>query len=194
MLVVNKTINNLLGQTAINSENQQITINHIFSDNHNLDVYKFKHSGELRDVEIKEVEKMLQCQSDSRGFFLYHCPNCGDFKVIHLGCNSRVCTHCGKKYADKWAARLARNTFDVTHRHVVMTIAAELRSFFKEHRVLFKILMDCAITAISDMMHWKLGRKVAPGVVVVIHSYGKAMNINPHIHCLVTEGGFRYKG
>lgn len=194
MLVVNKTINNLLGQTAINSENHLITINHIFSDNHNWDVYKFKHRGGLRDVEVKEVEKMLQCQSDSRGFFLYHCPNCGDFKVIHLGCNSRVCTHCGKKYTDKWAARLARNTFDVTHRHVVMTIAEELRPFFKGHRELFRILMDCAITTISNMMRWRLGRKVTPGVVVVIHSYGKAMGFNPHIHCLVTEGGFRYNG
>ena len=194
MLYVNPTLDNTLGQTHINPEPKQITINHIFSDNHNWDVYKFKHSDELREVEINEVEKMLQCQDDSRGYFLYHCPNCGNVKVIHLGCNSRVCTHCGKKYTDKWAGRLARRTFDVTHRHVVMTIAEELRPFFNENRKLFKILIDCAITAISDMMSWKLGRKVTPGAVVVIHSYGKDMGFNPHIHCLVTEGGFRYNG
>jgi len=39
---------------------------------------------ELRGVEVKEVEKMLRCQNDSRGYFLYHYPNCGNVKVIHL--------------------------------------------------------------------------------------------------------------
>lgn len=192
MFFVNQTLNNTLGQTSINLESKGVTINQIFSDNQNWNVYRFKHIDELREVEVEEVEKMLQCQDDSRGYFLYHCPNCGDVKIIHLGCNSRVCTHCGKKYTDKWAERLARRTFDVTHRHVIMTIAEELRPFFEKHHELFKILMDCAITAISDMLSWTLDRRVTPGVVVVIHTYGKDMKFNPHIHCLVTEGGFRY--
>lgn len=191
---MNQTLTDILGQTSINPDYHRITINQIFSDNHNWDVYKFKHIDEIREVEIKEVEKMLRCQDDSRGYFLYYCSNCGDVKIIHLGCNSRVCTHCGRKYTDKWAERLARRTFDVTHRHVVMTIAEELRPFFKEHHELFKILMDCAIDAISDMMSWTLDRRVTPGVIVIIHSYGKDMKFNPHIHCLVTEGGFRYNG
>lgn len=69
-----------------------------------------------------------------------------------------------------------------------------MRHFFKEYRELFKILMDCAIDAISDMVSWTLDREVTLGVVVVIHSYGKDMKFNPHIHCLVTEGGFSYNG
>lgn len=194
MFFVNQTLTDILGQTSINPDYHRITINQIFSDNHNWDVYKFKHSNEIREAEVKEVEKMLRCQNDSRGYFLYYCPNCGDVKIIHLGCNSRVCTHCGKKYTDKWAERLARRTFDVTHRHVVMTIAEELRPFFKKHRELFRILMDCAIDAISDMMSWTLDKKLTPGVIVIIHSYGKDMKFNPHIHCLVTEGGFQYNG
>ncbi len=40
---------------------QQMTINYIFSDNHNWDVYRYNHRGELRSVEIDEVEKMLRC-------------------------------------------------------------------------------------------------------------------------------------
>ncbi|ODS38062.1 MAG: hypothetical protein A7316_08625 [Candidatus Altiarchaeales archaeon WOR_SM1_86-2] len=170
----------------------RITINHIFTHNSNWEVYKHKHLDELREVEIKEIEKMLQCQNNPRGYFVYACPNCGEVKIIHFGCNSRICTHCGKKYADKWAENLAKNTFDVPHRHCVMTIAEQLRPIFKEYReCLLKILMDCAITAISDMMEWKLGREVTPGVVVVIHTYGKDMKFNPHIHALVTEGGFK---
>ena len=91
----------------INSTAQKrITINHIFSHNHNWDVYRHAHKDELRDVEIKEVEKMLNC--DKLGFRLFSCPNCGEFELVHFGCNSRLCTHCGKRYTDNWANAVAR--------------------------------------------------------------------------------------
>jgi len=168
------------------------TLNHIFSDNHNWDVYKFGHRGMLREVEIDEVERMLTC--GDRGFRVFACPNCDEVKVIHFGCNSRVCTHCGKKFTDKWAEDIARKTFDVKHRHGVLTIPAELRPFFKKNRKLLKVLMDCAIKAISDVMKWKLHKGVIPGVIVVLHTYGKDMKFNPHIHALITEGGFKNNG
>ena len=194
MFFVNQTPDNTLGQASINPAYHRITINQIFSDNHNWDVYKLEHSGELREVEIKEVEKMLSCQDDSRGYFLYQCPNCSDVKVIHLGCNSRVCTHCGKKYTDKWAKQLAGRTFDVAHRHVVLTIAEQLRSVFMSQRKLLKVLMDSSIGAISTLMKWQLGQDVRPGIVAVLHTYGNDLKSNSHVHCLVTEGGFTPKG
>jgi len=191
---VTQTPDNTLGQTSINPECQRVTIHQIFSENHNWDVYKFKHSDELREVEVREVEKMLQCQDDSRGYFLYRCSNCGDVKVIHFGCNSRVCTHCGKKYTDKWAKQLAERTFDIAHRHVVLTIPEQLRLVFQKQRKLLKILMDSSIGAISTLMRWQLGRDVTPGIVAVLHTYGNDLKFNSHVHALVTEGGFTSDG
>lgn len=171
---------------------KQITINHIFSDNHNWDIYRYRHRDELRSVEIAEVEKMLSCTE--HGYRLFSCSGCGEVMVIHFGCNSRVCTHCGKRFTDQWADSIARKTFDVKHRHVVLTIPEELRSVFYEDRTLLKVLMDCAITTISNVMEWKLNYRAVPGIVVVLHTYGKDMKFNPHLHCLVTEGGFKNNG
>ena len=171
---------------------KQITINHIFSHNHNWDVYQFKHLDELRPVEIEEVEKMLTCGEE--GYHLYQCPGCDEFELVHFGCNSRVCTHCGKRFTDRWADSNARKTFDVKHRHVVLTIPEELRPVFYEDRTLLKVLMDCAINTVSDVLEWKLNYKAIPGVIVVLHTYGKDMKFNPHLHCLVTEGGFKNNG
>lgn len=175
----------------INSS-QQITINHIFVDNHNWDVYRYRHRDELRSVEIAEVEKMLSCAE--HGYRLFECSGCGEVMVVHFGCNSRICTHCGKRFTDQWAESIARKMFDVKHRHVVLTIPEELRSVFYDDRTLLKVLMDCAITAISNVMEWKLKFKAVPGIVVVLHTYGKDMKFNPHLHCLVTEGGFKNNG
>ncbi len=173
---------------------KSITINHIFSDNHNWDAYKLRHRSEVRSVEVAEVEKMLVCQSDANGYFVYYCPRCKENKIVHFGCNSRVCTHCGKRFADQWAKSVAVKLFDVTHRHCVFTIPDSLRSIFREDRVLLKELMDCCISAVAKMMVSKLGRNVKPGLVVVLHTFGKDMKFNPHLHCLVAEGGIKSKG
>jgi len=139
-------------QVDLEGHKPSLTLNHIFSDNHNWDVYKFKYEEVLREVEIEEVNRMLTC--GDKGFRVFTCPNCGEMKVIPFGCNSKVCTHCGKKFADKWAENIARKTFKVKHRHGVLTIPSELRSVFKEDRELLKIFMDSAIKAISDVMEW----------------------------------------
>lgn len=178
--------------SADNKPCERITINHIFSDNHNWDIYEFKHRGDLREVEVKEVRKMLEC--GEKGFKVYQCPKCGELKVIPFGCNSRICTHCGKVFTDEWSDEIARKTFDVKHRHVVLTIQEELRPIFKADRKLLKVLMDCAILAIAQVMKWTLGKEVTPGVIAVLHTYGKDMKWNPHVHALVTEGGFKRDG
>jgi ribosomal protein L32 len=180
-------------QTPINVETQEninpskLTINYIFSHNHNWDVYKLKHK-ELSNYVIEEVERMLTC--GERGYCVYECPQCGEIKIIHFGCNSRICTHCGKHFTDKWADGIARKTFNVKHRHVVLTMPDVLWPLFYENRKLLKPLMDSAITAIANVMEWKLHHKATPGIIAVLHTYGKDLKFNPHLHCLVTEGGF----
>ena len=173
---------------------KSITINHIFLDNHNWGVYRYKRALELREVEIVEVEKMLHCQDAGSGYFVFHCPDCNENKIVHLGCNSRVCTHCGKHFTDKWAAQVASHMYNVVHRHCVFTIPDILWQIIKENRLLLKELMDCCITATAKMFQKKIGKDAKPGIVAVLHTYGKAMNFNPHVHCLVTEGGVKSNG
>ena len=33
-----------------------------------------------------------------------------------------------------------------------------------------------------------------PGIVCVLHPYGKELNLNPHVHVLFTVGGLRKDG
>jgi len=47
-----------------NNKKQKITINQILKEN--WDVYQFYHKSELREIEIREVEKTITCQDNSR--------------------------------------------------------------------------------------------------------------------------------
>ena len=55
--------------------------------------------------------------------------------------------------------------------------------------------MDAAIEAINDTISYKNknGRLLA-GAIVVLHPFSKNMGFNPHLHVLVTEGGFDKRG
>ena len=152
---------------------ERITINHIFSDNDNWGDYMRKHKAELRGVEIREVYKMLHCQDPDNGYITFECPQCYETKTIHFNCNSRICTHCGKKYTDKWAWDLAKRLFDVPHRHVVMTMPDVLWHIFKENRNLLKVLMDSAINVIAEALSKKARKPIKPAFVVVLHTYGR---------------------
>jgi hypothetical protein len=168
----------------------EFSVKDIFIDNHNWDRYYYVHRREVRPVEREEVEKMLSCKGPDRGCYVYHCPNCDEYHTISFGCNSRLCSDCGKRYTDQWAKRLSSRMFDVPHRHAVLTLPDRLRVVLKEDRDRWKVVMDSAIKALNDTLSHALRKEVVAGAIVVLHPFGRHLGFNPHIHLLITEGGF----
>ena len=145
----------------------------------------------VRDVESKEVQKALSCYGYGNGCFVYCCTHCEQYIFQSLGCNARICSCCGKRHADAWAASLSKRMFKVPHRHLVLSIASELWPYLKEDRKLWKPYMDSAIDTLNDylpkIMHQE---KITLGAIVIFHPFGKDMKFQPHLHLIITEGGF----
>ena len=178
-------------QIAIFPSKQTLTVKRIFEDHGNWEQFCRDHKAILRDVEIEEVNKMLSCKDKSRGFFTYQCESCGHYKKVYFGCNSRICTNCGKNHTEKWAKSLKRALFDLPHRHAVLTIPNLLWGFVRNNRFLLKVLMDAAIVAINETISYKhRNGSLLAGAIVVLHPFSKDMGFNPHLHILLTEGGF----
>ncbi len=171
----------------------------------NLDLFKSKHTVKsilqdhlpsylethtLRDVEIKEIKKVLSCYAKSRGCFVYKCSQCSLEHLVYIGCNSRLCSFCGKSYADKWSTSLSKKMFKVPHRHIVLTIPEILWNWLKKHREYWKNYMDCGILTLNEIFSQMIKKKIKVGAIVVLHPYGKDINFKPHLHILLTEGGF----
>jgi len=175
--------------------NAPLTVKHIFEDNFNWAAFHLAEKDNLRDIEINEVNKMLSCKDESRGFFTYECEHCEILKTVYFGCNSRICTNCGKNHTDKWAKSLGNALFNVPHRHAVLTIPAALWPIVRQNHFLHKVLMDAAIAAINDTIsHKHRNGRLTAGAIVVMHPFSKRMGFNSHLHVLVTEGGFDKRG
>ena len=148
-----------------------------------------------REIEIKEVEKMLSCKDESRGGFWCYCKRCNLYEFIPFGCNSRLCSCCGKRYTDQWSSMLAdRLEKNIYHRHLVFGIPDMLWRYFQDDRKLYKVLMDVAYKTIKETFSKVNHQEVIPGVIEVYHPFGRDIKHQPHVHMIVTEGGFNKEG
>ena len=78
---------------------------------------------------------------------------------------------------------------DLPHRQVVFTIPRMLRTFFKYNRRLLGELCRLALRSLTRYFEVLTGSELRPGVIAAIQTFGDRINLHPHLHFLVTEGG-----
>ena len=169
-----------------------ISIKSIFSDHWKSEKLALSRRYESSHWEsiVESVEKMLYRREPSSGYAEYICPHCGTKKKCPFTCKGRFCTSCGKKYTDEWVQRTVDDLIDAPHRHLVLTIAEELRGVLFWHRSLLKGMMDCAAKTALEVVQSQKSEAV-PGILAVVHTFGRDLKFNPHVHLLMTEGGLR---
>lgn len=165
----------------------QFTIKEIFADH--WDAFSAAYSGFIRPVVEKEVRKVIGCGELENGFSFYVCPDCGRYKFVPFRCHSRFCNTCGIKYQQARAESITEKLITCRHRHVVFTIPEELRIYFKKDRRLLNILFQSAAQTISD---WSFNQNKSKdfrfGMVLGLHTFGRDLKWNPHIHMILSEG------
>lgn len=174
-----------------------ITIQRIFADcwKEFLSLDLIKKIG-IRPVVLKEVAKMLICGTLEAGFDIYECPHCHKNHIICHRCHSRFCTSCGIKYARARAANISKSTLDVNHRHVVFTIDERLRIYFRQDYKRLNLLFKSVEETINYTFTKMVSKKdtFMPGYIMTLHTFGRDLKWNPHIHLLLTEGGMNKDG
>jgi len=70
-----------------------------------------------------------------------------------------------------------------------------LRSFFLKDRSLLDCLFHSVASVISRMFFkMNKSKNFTPGFIMVLHTFGRDLKWNPHIHCLISEGGYSDDG
>lgn len=138
---------------------------------------------------LENVEKMIHCGDPSFGGAMFGCSECGELKFVPFRCKSRFCPTCGNMYSIDRTTAMSFKIIDCQHRHCVFTIPEELRSFFLKDRSLLNCLFH-AVQSVVLRMFAKLNKTehFVPGFICVLHTFGRDLKWNPHIHCLISEG------
>ena len=165
------------------------TIKEIFKDY--WDDYQTKYSHIKRRPIINIViDKFLKCKTFLLGYSVYKCPICDKEKVVPNTCKTRFCSSCGNKYNEDRAISIFSKLFKWRHRHVVFTIQEDLRGIFQNNRKLLNLLFQASAITIKYWFKEKYKRdNLIPAFISVLHTYGRALNWNPHIHMILLDGG-----
>jgi len=162
----------------------------------NWKMYQTNGLYKVRDVEKREVEKMLSCMEPGSGYSVYMCPGCGCTKVVAHSCKSRICSRCGKKHADEWSEKISKEMYAVPYRHIILTISDRLWNYFEGNSDLQKLMLDMAAKVMKEIVRNfnSKRRKAEPGLIMVLHPFGRDLKTNMHVHMLMTEGGLTSNG
>lgn len=78
------------------------------------------------------------------------------------------------------------------HRQVVLTLPKRLRAYcLSRRRFLAEIARVAARTVTADIPTLTGERDLAAGIAARFQTHGSRANWHPHLHVLVTDGGFR---
>ncbi|RGJ41113.1 hypothetical protein DXD61_11025 [Eubacterium sp. TM06-47] len=180
-------------------------IKNIFFDNIDY-IRKLDASGKARPCILDNVERSLLCHTCYLGFDQFECPDCDNWNIIPHSCHSRFCNACCVKYAKQLAAKTTSFCLDCPHRHIVFTIPEELRNWFRQDRSRLNLLFVASRNTISILTNKSLADKLKKkklsdthykfkdipvrnefGMIATIHTFGRDLKWNPHIHCLIPE-------
>ncbi len=142
------------------------------------------------------VQKMLDCGDPERmGYAQYRCLGCGETRRIAFTCKSSFCLVCAQPRMNQWADFLGRRLFPgVTYRHFVLTTPDFLRDWFYRCPDLLSQLMRRGFVCLRDIFQTSTGQPLDIGCIMVLQTYGRSGEFNPHLHMLVTAGGLTADG
>ena len=188
MHVPNNVVNTFTMHTNLRVYRSGFSIADIFRDYWDAFLVAYPHLV-IRDVVFDNVARMLKCRTPELGFSHYECPHCDNFLVAFNTCKSRFCNSCGSKYSKARGLAVSRNLIDCHHRHITFTIPDSLRHYFQKKRERLNYLFEAVNMTIAHLLK-KHGRHkdYKTGFICVLHTFGRALNFNPHIHVLISEG------
>lgn len=169
-------------------------IKDIFLDHWNGFLNKFPTLN-IREIVFYNIKRMIKCKTLDLGFDVFKCPNCNKEKFCFHTCKSRICSSCGNKYNNERQTSIFSKLFKFKHRHIVWTIPEELRKYFREDRKRLSLLFKASQIVIESWFHDKYKKKnITPAFISILHTYGRSLIWNPHIHMILLEGGMNKDG
>jgi predicted SnoaL-like aldol condensation-catalyzing enzyme len=149
----------------------------------------------LHPFQEEVIENMRRCQEagkDGLGYHKYACPNHPDkVRIVPHTCKTKICSTCAAIRNDMWGEEIKQRLPKGKYFHITFTMPEEFRTFFhKEWNHDWAHMNNLYILAWQVLRgYYKSQHKIFTGAVIVLHTFGRDLKINPHLHCIVPAGG-----
>lgn len=156
--------------------------------------YYKAHRDEIQPSVVDNVVRMLACGLEVIGYASHCCTNeaCTHRKKVCFSCKSRLCPTCGKKATDQWIATQTQQLPRTRWQHITLTMPSALWPVFRLNRSW--LLKPQSRLAAGIVKKTAQDKGVLPGIFTALHTFGRDLNCNVHVHLSVTCGGVTLDG
>lgn len=168
-------------------------ISKIFEDHWDSYYDKYKSTiDNIRPNAPKEINKIINCSNHNLGASVFVCPNDNEVFFCHHTCKGKLCSSCGIKSQKIKTQNILEKCINTKHRHITFTIPNDLTMWFFKPIISTSILFDSVNETIYSVINGKVKKKYKfkymPGFFAFLHTFGRPLNFNPHIHVIIAEG------
>lgn len=132
------------------------------------------------------------CRTSAMGGHIQGCIEGHAARVVFHSCKHRLCPQCNQLPTERWLMKMRGRLIDCAHHHLIFTIPHQLHDLWRYNRqwfmqTLFASVADTLKTLCRDPRYLDS----MPGFILALHTWGRALQFHPHIHCLITDGGVK---
>ncbi|MDP1966588.1 MAG: transposase [Reyranella sp.] len=139
------------------------------------------------------MARMLSCRTAARGGHLLECGRCGAKDFAFHSCGHRGCPKCSTAQGQAWLDERREELLPVPYFHVVFTVPEKLRWIIRTHqRELYPVLLKAVGKTLLQVGRKHVGGMI--GAMMVLHTWTRALEYHPHVHCLIPAGHLDAQG
>lgn len=137
------------------------------------------------------LDAIASCGTEAAGLHRETCDACGETRLVPNTCGHRSCPHCQGRTRLAWVAARQAELLPCDYFHAVFTLPGQLRPLAKVYpAVIYDVLLRAASDAVDYLCRQPrlLGGEV--GQLAVLHTWRRDLGLHPHVHLVITAGGW----
>ncbi len=134
----------------------------------------------------------MSCRTQVMGGHIALCNHCHEKTYSYHSCKNRFCPACGYDEGMLWFERQQARFLPTHYFHLTFTLHPALRNILRSNQ---KLLYDTMFSSVATTLKQTAAAEKsiagsAIGFMCVLHTWTRRLMYHPHIHCLVTGGGY----
>lgn len=154
----------------------------------------FWSEAPLEPHKKKMMWAIMDCGTGAFGHTIVQCQCCGHVQSIPRGCHSRNCPMCISAEANQWVDKQEEKLLPTPYFHVIMTMPATLRDLARHNpKEMYALLMRASQDTLLYFFATKKPLGCIPAILQLLHTWNQKLEHHPHVHMVVSGGGFNVK-
>ncbi len=139
----------------------------------------------------KAVSSIRYCRTAALGGHVQSCPAGHIERICYNACKYRFCPKCCALPKERWLDTQKAKLLDCDHYHVIFTLPHQLLELWGcNTRVMADLFFKTAIATLQELLGDAKYLGAVTGIIASLHTWGRNLSHHPHLHCLVSGGGY----